>query len=118
MNGKSDYCYDSINISTNLSNNSTKDIRYKNKANQNKGNNKTEIKKKNQSTKVIYNKKNLTDLSIISDYTSNKSKTTNIDFIFKNNSNSSRSKKSIISKKIENTVWNNGGNYKKYKKKK
>lgn len=118
MNGKSDYCYDSINISTNLSNNSTKDIRYKNKANKNKGNNKTEIKKKNQSTKVIYNKKNLTDLSIISDYTSNKSKTTNIDVIFKNNSNSSRSKKSIISKKIENTVWNNGGNYKKYKKKK
>ena len=118
MNGKSEYYYDSINISTNLSNNSNNDIINKDKPNQNKRNIKTEIKTKNQSTKVIYNKKNLTDLSIISDYTESRTKITNIDVIFKNNCNSSRSKKSIISKKFDNTVWNNGGNYKKYKKKK
>ena len=118
MNGKSEYYYDSINNSTNLSNNSMKDIRYNNKPNKNREKNKTEIKKKHQSSKVIYNKNSLTDLSIISDYSVNKSKITNIDVLFKNNSNSSRSKKSMISKRLDNIALKNGSYYKKYKKKK
>ena len=117
MNGKSEYYYDSINISTNLSNNSTKDIKlYKRLINN--GKNKTEIKKKYPNKKVIYDKNSLTDLSAISDYTSNKSKITNIDVLFKNsNSNSSRSKKSIISNNLENAAWKNGSIYRKYKNK-
>ena len=118
MNGKSEYYYDSINISTNLSNNSMRDVRLNKKSTKkNKQYNKTDNKKKFQSSKVIYNKKSLTDLSIMSDYTNNKSKTTNIDVLFKSNSNSSRSKKSIISKNIESN-YKNGSTYKKYKKKK
>ena len=118
MNGKSEYYYDSINISTNLSNNSTRDIKlYKRLINN--GKNKTEIKKNFQNNKVIYDKNSLADLSAISDYTSNKSKITNIDVLFKNsNANSSRSKKSIISNNIENaTSWKNGSIYRKYKNK-
>ena len=50
MNGKSEYNYDSINISTNLSNNSTRDIKmYKRLINN--GKNKTEIKKNIKITK-------------------------------------------------------------------
>ena len=49
-----------------------KDIRYNNKPNKNREKNKTEIKKKHQSSKVIYNKNSLTDLSIISDYSIDK----------------------------------------------
>ena len=118
MTGKSEYYYDSINMSTNLSNNSMKDVRYNINSNKKNEKNKTEIKKKYQSSKVIYNKKSLTDFSIISDYSSNRSKITNIDVLFQKNCNSSRSKKSIISKNLENTTWNNGTYYKKYKKKK
>ena len=119
MNGRSEYYYDSINLSTNLSNNSLRDVRLNKTHINNNQKNKTEIKKKIQSSKLIYNKKSITDISVISDYTSNKPKITNIDILFKNNSNISRSKKSIISKNFENTTtWKNGNIYQKYKKKK
>ena len=122
INGKNEYYYDSFNNSTNLSNNSMRDIRLNkrpNNQNKNKTNNKNDSDKKYQSNKIIYDKKNLYDISIISDYSSNKNKITNIEVLFKNNSNSSRSKKSIISSNLDNnSTWKKESYYKKYKKKK
>ena len=143
MNGKSDYYYDSINISTNLSNNSMREVRLnknnnnnintnedkdneeknnnnnisnnKDKDNEEK-NNKNENKKKIEYSKVNCNKNFLSDLSNMFDYTSNKPKKTNIDVLFKNNSNSSRIKKGIVSKYIDTTNHKSGNDHKKYKK--
>ena len=111
MNGKSEYACDSINISTNLSNNSMRDIRNNKKTNKSE-NKKKEIKKKNPSNRVVYNKNSITDLSVISDYSSNKSKIINIDVIFNNSSVSRRSKKNILSKTMENSTGKIGTNVK------
>ena len=117
MNGRSEYACDSINISTNLSNNSMRDIK-NNKKEYRSENKKKEIKKKNPRYKAVYNKNRITDLSMISDYSSNKSKVINIDVIFKNYSNSRRSKKNILSKNMENGTGKTGTNDKNNKKKK
>lgn len=123
MNGKTDYYYDSINISTNLSNNSFRDIRLNkryinNDCKSNKTSYNTEMKKNYKSNKSINDKKSFTDASFISNTSSNKSKITNIDVLFKKNSNYNRSKRSIISKNKENTNVKNWGKYKRYKNKK
>ena len=113
MSGKTEYFYDSINISTNLSNNSMRDTRLNkrliNNISSNRRSFKTDKKEKYQSSKDITNKKTLTDMSIISNSSINKSKITNIDVLFKNYSNSSRSKKSIISKNFDSTSKKSGG---------
>ena len=113
---------DSINISTNLSNNSMsmRDIRMRKGPydSLSKRSNKTEIDiKKNSITKVIFNKKSVTDVSVMSDYSTNKSKITNIEVLFKNTNNINY-KRNLTAKNLENSTWRNTGYYKKYKSKK
>jgi hypothetical protein len=123
MSCKNDCYYDSINISTNLSNNSMRDFK-KNNSNSNNTTtkkyqyNKIENKKKAKNNNINHNKNSINDFSIITDYSCNKSKITNIDVLFKTNPHSSRSKKSVISKYIDTTNYKFGNAYKKYKKKK
>ena len=122
INGKNEYYYDSFNNSTNLSYNSMRDIRLNkrpNERNKNKINNKNDSDQKYQTSKIICDKKNINDCSVISDYSTYKPKVTNIEVLFKSNSSSSRSKKSIISSNIDNnSTFKKESYYKKYKKKK
>ena len=110
---------DLTNISTNLSNNvSMKDIRISKRPydNLSKRGNRKEIDI-NNSTKDISKKKSLNDISVISDYSTTKSKITNIEVLFKND-NYNSNKKNVNTKKSENTTWRNIGYYRKYKNKK
>ena len=110
---------DLTNLSTNLSNNvSMKDIRISKRPydNLSKRGNRKEIDI-NNSTKDISKKKSLNDISVISDYSTTKSKITNIEVLFKND-NYNSNKKNVNTKKSENTTWRNIGYYRKYKNKK
>ena len=111
---------DSINLSTNLSNNnmSIKDMRIKKSSFNHAGHrtNRTEFEIiNNKSSKAIYNKRSLNDVSVISDYSTTKSKVTNIEVLFKNSNSNTVSKKNIFSKNPENNTFRNIGYYKKYK---
>ena len=82
---------------------------------------------KNQSTKSIHNKKSMTNLSIISDYSTSKNKITNIDVLFRNNTcgNYLTNKKNNYNNNSTNyiysnnnscnKIWKNSGYYRKYK---
>ena len=111
---------DSINLSTNLSNNnmSIKDMKIKKSSFNHTGHrtNRTEFEIiNNKSSKAIYNKRSLNDVSVISDYSTTKSKVTNIEVLFKNSNSNTVSKKNIFSKNPENNTFRNIGYYKKYK---
>ena len=126
---------DSMNLSTNLSNRSMKDVRINNQRfndNISYRSNKTETDhkkyfQKNQSTKSIHNKKSMTNLSIISDYSTSKNKITNIDVLFRNNTcgNYLTNKKNNYNNNSTNyiysnnnscnKIWKNSGYYRKYK---
>jgi hypothetical protein len=54
-------------------------------------------------------------VSVISDYSTTKSKVTNIEVLFKNSNSNTVSKKNIFSKNPENNTFRNIGYYKKYK---
>ena len=126
-----DNFYDSINLSTNLSSNSMsmKDIRLKRRPNNNISHRSnrtvTDFKEKNKSNKIITTKKSITNVSVISDYSTHKSKITNIEVLFKNNNYNNftyTSKKNVKTKNEENNTnnytWKNSGYYRKYKNKK
>ena len=111
---------DSINLSTNLSNNnmSVKDLKLKRRPYNNNGHNtnRTEFEMtNNKSSKAIYNKRSLNDVSVMSDYSTTKSKITNIEVLFKNSASNNISKKNIFAKNPENNTFRNVGFYKKYK---
>ena len=121
INSKTEYNYDSINISTNLSNNSIRDSKINKKIfkyNSENKSNKTNKKEKYQKKKSIINEKSFTSASIISDYSSSKPKITLTDNLFKQNYNSYRSQKFMKIKKKENMKLKIEGYCNKYKKKK
>ena len=128
-----DNFYDSINLSTNLSSNSmsTKDIHSRKKPydNLSKRSNKTEVDINLNNSKIINNKKSMTDISVISDYSTTKSKITNIEVLFKNNGNNNATynRRNINNNNInniniknnnENNTFKYTGYYRKYKNKK
>ncbi len=131
-NKKYDNLYDSINQSTNLSSNSmsTKDIHSRRRPNDNlsRRSNKTEVDINLNNSKIISNKKSMTDISVMSDYSTTKTKITNIEVLFKNNNyntyNNSTytNRRNINSINIRNNNENNTfkytGYYRKYKNKK
>ena len=108
---------------------SMKDIRLKRRPNNNISHRSnrtvTDFKEKNNSNKNISTKKSITNVSVISDYSTHKSKITNIEVLFKNNNYTNStytSKKNIKQKNEENNTnnytWKNSGYYRKYKNKK
>ena len=129
-----DNFYDSINLSTNLSSNSmsTKDIHSRKKPydNLSRRSNKTEVDINLNNSKIIANKKSMTDISVISDYSTTKSKITNIEVLFKNNGNNNATynRRNInnnnninninIKNNNENNTFKYTGYYRKYKNKK
>ena len=121
MNKNCSYINDLTNISTNLSNNiSMKDIKVTKRPydNLSRRENRSRIDI-NNSTKNIYKRKSMNDIYVMSDYSTNKSKVTNIEVLFKNdNNNNNRNKKNVLTKKSENNTWRNTGFYRKYKNKK
>jgi hypothetical protein len=88
---------------------------------------KTEINFNLNNSKIISNKKSMTDISVISDYSTTKSKITNIEVLFKNNSNFNNSTYTnrrntnninIRNNTNENNTFKYTGYYRKYKNKK
>ena len=119
---------DSINLSTNLTNNmSMRNIRVRKEPydNLSRKSSKTviDMKNYNNTTKAVFNKKSVTDLSVTSDYSTQKPKiaNTNIEVLFKNNniiSTNYINKRNPSTKNLENNTLKNMGFYRKYKNKK
>ena len=118
---------DSLNLSTNINiySVSMRDINVKRRPYDNISHRSKKIETdipNDKSAKTILHKKSITDISVMSDYSTTKSKITNIEVLFKNVnynfSSNNTSKKNIAAKNPENSIWRNIGYYRSYRNKK